>query len=77
MGPAKAVSYTHLDEGDLQVDAHAPDGLERAQPLHYIGPGLLDNNDIFGQDQQDQGHKNQQDDDFQHRGCLLYTSRCV
>ena len=42
----------HLfQEGELEVDAHAPDGMERAQALHHIGLGLLDHLDVGGQDQ--------------------------
>ncbi len=41
--------------------ALVPDGVELAQPLHNIGPGLLDDMDI-GNDQNDQ-----QDDDDGNR----------
>ena len=30
-----------LNEGDLQMQAHAPHGVEGTQPLHHIGTGLL------------------------------------
>ena len=41
-----------LDERKLEVDAHAPHSVERAQTLDDVGPALADDDHIFNEDQQ-------------------------
>jgi len=40
------------DEGNLEVDAHVPDGVERAQQFHHAGAALLDDADVPGNQRQ-------------------------
>ena len=47
-----------LDERDLQMQAHAPHGVEGAQPLHHIGLGLLHHIDVPDDNDQHQHHQN-------------------
>ena len=47
-----------LDERDLQMQAHAPHGVEGAQPLHHIGLGLLHHIDVADDNDQHQHHQN-------------------
>ena len=49
-----------VQDGELDVEPHAPGGVVRAQPLHHVGPGLLDYVDVGDQqDQQDHSDGNQ------------------
>ena len=50
-----------LNEGNLEVEAHAPHGLECAQPLNDEGPGLLDHADVGGQHGQHKDNHNDGD----------------
>ncbi len=54
-----------LDEGDLQVQAHPPDGTEGAQPLNDHSLGLLHHLDVRGKYAQDDDD-DEQDDDGSH-----------
>ena len=47
-----------LNEGDLQMQAHAPHGVEGTQPLHHIGTGLLHHIDVADDDGKHQNHQN-------------------
>ena len=47
-----------LNEGDLQMQAHAPHGVEGTQPLHHIGTGLLHHIDVADDDHEHQNHQN-------------------
>ena len=58
--------FSHpLDEGDLQVQAHPPDGTEGAQPLNDHSLGLLHHLDVRGKYAQDDDD-DEQDDDGSH-----------
>ena len=50
-----------LDKGDLEVDAHAPDGVESAQTFDDVGLGLLHHPDVGGQNEDDE---HDQDDGY-------------
>ena len=48
------------------MQAHAPHGPERPQPLHHVRLGLLDDDDVPDQQDQDQHHQDQQGDPLEH-----------
>ena len=46
-----------VNEGDFEMQAHTPNGLERAQTLDDVSPGLLDHSDILGDDDDHDDHQ--------------------
>ena len=70
-----------LNERDLEVQAHAPHALERAQALDDKGAGLGDDPDVGGQNGQDQQNQNDGNDHtynvFQHSCSSLYCRMMV
>lgn len=62
-----------LQERNLEVDAHAPDGVEGAQPLDDVGLGLLHHLQVCGQHQNEHDDQDNDDNgDKRHAGFLLF-----
>ena len=62
-----------LNKGHLQVQAHIPYGAERTQALHHIGPGLLHDDDVADDQQQNQDDKDGNNDPL-HKNSSIFIA---
>ena len=62
-----------LDKRHFQMQAYIPNGAERAQPFHHVGAGLLNNDDIADNQDQEQRNEDRNNDPLHNEYLHFYN----